>query len=98
MIDRKIEGILKEMAAHFPVINLVDPRQSGKTTLVKNVFSNYLYVNLENTQNRRFAMEDPQGFIIHNWQKHLAASNTLSIAKANYEHLFWLHLYFLLYL
>ncbi len=63
MIDRKIEDILKVMATHFPVISMVGPRQSGKTTLVKKVFSNYLYVNLENTQNRRFALEDPQGFI-----------------------------------
>lgn len=62
MIHRKITEILKEMAGHFPVISLVGPRQSGKTTLVKKVF-NYQYVNLENTQNRQFAIEDPQGFI-----------------------------------
>lgn len=62
MIHRKITEILKEMAGHFPVISLVGSRQSGKTTLVKKVF-NYQYVNLENTQNRQFAIEDPQGFI-----------------------------------
>lgn len=63
MINRKIEDILKEISTHFPVISLVGPRQSGKTTLVKKVFNNYKYVNLENTQNRGFAVEDPQGFI-----------------------------------
>jgi predicted AAA+ superfamily ATPase len=63
MINRKIEDILKEIATHFPVVSLVGPRQSGKTTLVKKVFNNYKYINLENTQNRGFAIEDPQGFI-----------------------------------
>ncbi|MCK5280889.1 MAG: ATP-binding protein, partial [Cyclobacteriaceae bacterium] len=63
MINRKIEDILKEISTHFPIISLVGPRQSGKTTLVKKVFNNYKYVNLENTQNRGFAVEDPQGFI-----------------------------------
>ena len=63
MIKRNIEFILEEMARHFPVISMVGPRQSGKTTLVKTVFKNYRYINLENTQNRSFAIEDPQGFI-----------------------------------
>jgi predicted AAA+ superfamily ATPase len=63
MIDRKIENIIREMSNHFPVISLVGPRQSGKTTLVKKIFQDFQYINLENTQNRRYALEDPQGFI-----------------------------------
>ena len=63
MIPRKVEGILKKMAGHYPVVSIVGPRQSGKTTLVNNVFKGYRYINLENVQNRNFAIEDPQGFI-----------------------------------
>ena len=63
MINREIEDIILEMTGHFPVISLVGARQSGKTTLVKKIFNDYEYVNLENTQTRQFAIEDPQGFI-----------------------------------
>jgi uncharacterized protein len=63
MIRRKVENILLEMAKHFPVISLTGPRQSGKTTLAKTVFKDYSYVNLENIQNRQFALDDPRGFI-----------------------------------
>lgn len=63
MINREIEDIILEMTSHFPVISLVGARQSGKTTLVKKIFNDYEYVNLENTQTRQFAIEDPQGFI-----------------------------------
>ena len=39
------------------------PRQSGKTTLVKSVFSNKPYVSLENPDTRNFAEDDPRGFL-----------------------------------
>ncbi len=51
------------MAGYFPVISMVGPRQSGKTTVVRKVFGDYAYINLENIQNRQFAVEDPQGFL-----------------------------------
>ena len=47
----------------FPVIAITGPRQSGKTTLVKSIFSGYSYVNLEETDKRQFALDDPKGFL-----------------------------------
>ncbi len=47
----------------FPVIGVFGPRQSGKTTLVKEFFPAYKYVNLEDPNVRSFALENPQGFL-----------------------------------
>ena len=47
----------------FPVIAVLGPRQSGKTTLARNYFKKHLYVNLENPEFRSFAMEDPKRFL-----------------------------------
>ena len=41
------------------------PRQSGKTTLVRKVFPDKPYSNLENPDIRKFAVEDPRGFLAH---------------------------------
>lgn len=51
------------MAGWFPVVSITGPRQSGKSTLVKDVFSDYEYVNLEDMDTRTTALEDPVGFI-----------------------------------
>lgn len=47
----------------YPIIALTGPRQSGKTTLLKEMFSDYRYVNLENPDTRNFAETDPQSFL-----------------------------------
>ena len=61
-IPRKLSTILQQQAKHFPVICMVGPRQSGKTTLVRAVFSDKAYVSLKDLDERRFASEDPRGF------------------------------------
>jgi len=45
------------------VVTLTGPRQSGKTTLVRSVFGDYAYVSLDQPDHRRFALEDPRGFL-----------------------------------
>lgn len=47
----------------YPVLVLTGPRQSGKTTFLKNQFPDYTYVNLENLDFRRYAMNDPNAFL-----------------------------------
>lgn len=47
----------------MPVISVTGPRQSGKTTLVKSVFPQYTYVNLENPSTRDYAQNHPQEFL-----------------------------------
>ena len=46
----------------FPVIAVLGPRQSGKTTITRNYFKKHAYVNLENPEFRSFAQEDPHRF------------------------------------
>lgn len=63
MIPRFLAATIKRLAKGFPVLVLTGPRQSGKTTLVRNIFSDKPYVSLENPDQRLFATEDPRGFL-----------------------------------
>lgn len=51
------------MAKDFPVVTIIGPRQSGKTTLARRVFPSHTYVNLEQPDIRLAAKEDPRGFL-----------------------------------
>lgn len=63
MITRQIFEKLRDMATKFPVLTVTGPRQSGKTTLCRQVFSDYRYVSLETPDVRLFAENDPRGFL-----------------------------------
>ncbi len=63
MIKRKITKKIEELSKKYPVILLVGPRQSGKTTLVKDIFKKYIYKNLENPDEKLLAKEDPRSFL-----------------------------------
>lgn len=63
MIKREISNHLLNLATKYPVVTLTGPRQSGKTTLVKSVFPDKPYINLELMDNREFAQTDPRGFL-----------------------------------
>ena len=60
--SREIEKSIVEAAEKFPVITITGPRQSGKTTLVKNLFKNKPYVNLELPDVSDMIREDPRSF------------------------------------
>ncbi|MDD4537415.1 MAG: AAA family ATPase [Lentisphaeria bacterium] len=62
MIERKITPYLLEMARYFPVVTIMGPRQSGKTTLARTIFPNHVYVNLEDKAAREIALSDPKTF------------------------------------
>lgn len=63
MIPRQLSEKLTHLAKGSPVLCLTGPRQSGKTTLVKSVFSKYAYVSLENIDAMQAAKEDPRRFL-----------------------------------
>lgn len=63
MINRDIASKIKQLSEKFPIVTVTGPRQSGKSTLLKHIFSDWRYVSLENPDMRSFASEDPNGFI-----------------------------------
>ena len=50
-----LEKEILEASGYFSVITLTGPRQSGKTTLLRNLFPNALYRSLEDPDNRKLA-------------------------------------------
>ena len=61
-IKRTIEQELKRCADFFPTVTILGPRQSGKTTLAKNFFSSYSYINLEEPEYFDIAKNDINAF------------------------------------
>ena len=64
-IPRKISEIVLQSSKAFPIVTLTGPRQSGKTTLAKNLFPSHEYVSLENPDQWMRAQDDPIGFLRH---------------------------------
>jgi len=63
MFQRSIAEKTKRYAKQYPVVTITGPRQSGKTTLVKNLFPKKKYVSLEDIESRNQAEQDPKGFL-----------------------------------
>ena len=63
IIPRRLSSVIKSLLPKYPILALTGPRQSGKTTLLKDIFPDYRYVSLENPDRRSFATEDPVGFL-----------------------------------
>ena len=63
MIPRESSAIIGKLRKQFPVITLTGPRQSGKTTLLKSIYTNFPYVSLEDIDIRNEALKDPRGFL-----------------------------------
>jgi uncharacterized protein len=63
MIKRTISAQLEHYTKKYPVVTLTGPRQSGKTTLLRNLFPDYQYVSLEEPDRLLFAKEDPRLFL-----------------------------------
>ena len=63
MISRRLEKKLRQWALQYPVITVTGPRQSGKTTLCRALFTEKTYISLEELDNREFARMDPRGFL-----------------------------------
>ncbi len=63
MIEREIASRIKAFVREYPVVTVTGPRQSGKTTLIRALFPDWVYVNLESLAERSFAQEDPIAFL-----------------------------------
>ena len=63
MFKRKILTELEQLSKSYPVITVIGPRHSGKTTLVRNAFPHKPYVNLEAPDIRILVEHDPRSFL-----------------------------------
>lgn len=62
-IHRRMAEAIREAVKYFPVITLTGPRQSGKSTLLRHLFSDVPYVSMEELDVRQAAKDDPRGFL-----------------------------------
>ncbi len=69
MFSRELTETLQRYAK-FPVVALLGPRQSGKTTLVQSAFPKHKFLSLDNEVTQVFALDDPEGFLLTNENEH----------------------------
>lgn len=62
-INRQIATTCRKDLEVFPILTITGPRQSGKSTLLKQLLPDWQYVNLEESAKQDFARNDPQGFL-----------------------------------
>ena len=67
-IDRELKDEIIRLSQHFSVLTITGPRQSGKTTLCRNLFSNYHYVNFEDIATSEIIKANPKEYL----KQHLA--------------------------
>ena len=63
LIPRRLPTHLKELGTFFPIVSVTGPRQSGKTTLLRELYPEYKYVSLEDPNVRLVARKDPVNFL-----------------------------------
>lgn len=63
MIKRILQSKILAYARQYPVVTLIGPRQSGKTTLCKMAFPEKKYFSLEDPDVRDYARRDPRTFL-----------------------------------
>lgn len=63
VLQRDLRHKIIELKEKFQILTLTGPRQTGKTTLLKSIYTDVPYVSLEDIDNRNFAENDPRGFL-----------------------------------
>ena len=63
LLPRSLAPVIREALADTPVVCLVGPRQSGKTTLARQLEPGRLLISLDELNYRRAAQDDPDGFV-----------------------------------
>ncbi len=70
MFTRDLSAKLKYFSSKLPVVAILGPRQSGKTTLAQMTFPDHHYISLEDIDQRLFATSDPRRFLRENENEH----------------------------
>ena len=63
LIERDMTSALEGIFTYLPIITLTGPRQSGKTTLCRSLFTDLPYVNLEDMALLAEVKSDPKAFL-----------------------------------
>jgi predicted AAA+ superfamily ATPase len=61
-LKRELQAKFELALTQYPVVTIMGPRQSGKTTLVKQTLPHLFYVNLEDPVTRQMISEDFRAF------------------------------------
>jgi uncharacterized protein len=62
LIKRAITPFLLKVASQYPVVGIMGPLGSGKTTLARHTFPEYKYISMEDLDIKASALEDPRKF------------------------------------
>jgi len=62
-IKRELTASIKNGAKQVPVIAIIGPRQSGKSTLTREIFKEHVYLDMQDANLFEFANSDPKGFL-----------------------------------
>ncbi|MBT4962543.1 MAG: AAA family ATPase [Francisellaceae bacterium] len=63
-VKRVLEPVLLEYLDSFPVVGITGPRQSGKSTFIKEMLgANYRYISLDENNILEFFQDDPVKFM-----------------------------------
>jgi predicted AAA+ superfamily ATPase len=62
-IERDLMRIIKSGIKQSPIVAIIGPRQSGKSTLIKKIFPDYVYLDMQDADIFDFANKDPKGFL-----------------------------------
>lgn len=60
---RQLEKKIIDIAEEYACITLYGARQTGKSTMVRNIFQDYEYVSLDDSKERMLATNDPELFL-----------------------------------
>ncbi len=60
---RQLEKKIIETASEYACITLYGARQTGKSTMIRNLYPDYEYVTLDNSKERILATDDPELFL-----------------------------------
>ena len=66
LLIRSLGKKIKLLSTKFPVVAITGPRQSGKTTLILDLYKEYKYYNLENLEFLNLVEKNPAGFVKDN--------------------------------
>ena len=63
MYERIIAPHILNSLNKYPIVTIIGPRQSGKTTLARHLFPHFQYYSLEDPDIRNLALNDPRSFL-----------------------------------